>query len=398
MSGKLNIRELIHNFYNDPNVIRLQNYYNSLSFMEILGVSRNEKVHSSFLAWLFDSKINYNLGTKPLELLLELLFKEKHDKNFPVSINEEDILLRKLDISQPEKVETEYPLEVNEKNSYVDIYIPFVIKEKKYALIIENKVKAKENQEKKDNGKTYMQTDKYYEYFSKKKDQTEYIYVFLSPEHKGKIVQASNNQFINISYLMIVKDIINVLLENDKINEQAKIYLNEYLKILYKPNASDIKNSEIVLAISNFEIDLRNKIKEEHKELGILLGKNENNLTEEEKSILTSFNEYNQVIILAIWEKQRSKNKNRTFAELGIEKGEILYLASGAGSSKQNENNLFVRTIDNQNTVEYIKDNQTMKKTITAAAKDLAGKTCNTNGFQWFIYKNQNLEKMPRNI
>ena len=103
-----NIYDLIRNFNNDENVIKLKNYYNSLSFMEILGVDRKETVHSTFLKWLFDSQHNYDLGTKPLMLLLDLLIR--HDeKNEILADDKEAIILRQANI-ELEQIVSEFPL------------------------------------------------------------------------------------------------------------------------------------------------------------------------------------------------------------------------------------------------------------------------------------------------
>lgn len=75
------IYEQINDFLIDPNVIEFKKYCYSLSYMEILRMARREDAHSSFLAWLFDSKFNYDLKNQPLELLLNLLIHEDVNNN-----------------------------------------------------------------------------------------------------------------------------------------------------------------------------------------------------------------------------------------------------------------------------------------------------------------------------
>ena len=50
------IRDDIIKFKNDPDFQKLENFYYSKSFSEILGVSRREISHSGFLAWLLNDQ------------------------------------------------------------------------------------------------------------------------------------------------------------------------------------------------------------------------------------------------------------------------------------------------------------------------------------------------------
>ena len=63
----------------DEEYIALYNYYSKETMMEILGVSRQENPHSSFLRWLLDSSSDHGCGTMPMRKFLETvcLFKEK---------------------------------------------------------------------------------------------------------------------------------------------------------------------------------------------------------------------------------------------------------------------------------------------------------------------------------
>ncbi|MGL1902550.1 MAG: PD-(D/E)XK nuclease family protein [Fibrobacterales bacterium] len=67
------IRNLILTFKNDDVSHRLDKYYNTKSYSEIIGVSRKELVHSNFIAWLLSSSENHNLVSYPLEKFLEIL-------------------------------------------------------------------------------------------------------------------------------------------------------------------------------------------------------------------------------------------------------------------------------------------------------------------------------------
>jgi len=376
MSG---IYELIRKFNNDPDVIELKNYYSSLSLMEILGVTRDERVHSSFLAWLFDSNINFDLRTKPLMLLLDLLIQEdEKDKknNFPVD-NRNDIILRIANII-PRKVKKEYPID---KDGRVDIYIQFDIDDNQYAIIIENKVESKENKETKDKRKGMMQTEKYYNHFKNDKSKMKYIYVFLSPYYGGNKVKAHDEHFLNISYSDIVNSIINPILADNNLSEKTRIILEDYLKVLSKPNVINPDSNSISLATSKYEDSLINNIETNNHELGLML------LNDDENDIIKEFISNNQLVVSSVWPGSiRKRNRNRTFAELGIEPGTILYLSKSEQSNERDTENRFVKTIDELNQVEYTTiDGKVVTRAISTMAKELTKKT-SINGFRWFIY------------
>lgn len=389
------IFNLIREFNNDPNVIELNNYYKSISSMEMLRATRDEKAHSSFLACLFSPDINYGLGTTPLMLLLDLLIQEDHDGNFP-NENKQDIIIRKSKIISEHAI-TEYPYK---KECRIDIYIPFSIDNNQYAIVLENKVRAKENIEKKDNEKDPVtQTEKYYSNISKSKLNVKYIYVFLAPqcynEHNGdEKVKAKDKHFINISYSDIVNYVITPILKDNTISEQARYILEDYLKALSKPNIVDLKKDNVKLATSEYEENLINVIKDKHAKLDKKL--NSTN-TPEESSILEQFSSEsnNEFVVSAIWGSSRRKRKrNRTFDELGIEPGTILTLSSTAGGNKPTS--FKVKTINNINKVEYVKNDKIIISSISPAAEHLTGKKP-LNGFEWFIDdKKGNLVNIPR--
>ena len=77
-STGLNYKDYL-NCLKDEEYIALYNYYSKETMMEILGVSRQENPHSSFLRWLLDSSSDHGCGTMPMRKFLETvcLFKEK---------------------------------------------------------------------------------------------------------------------------------------------------------------------------------------------------------------------------------------------------------------------------------------------------------------------------------
>lgn len=382
------IYEYIRNFNNDESVIKLKNYYNSLSFMEILGVDRKEMAHSSFLAWLFNSKINYDLRTRPLMLFLDLLIQCDENDKFPKD-DKEAIILRQADINV-DFIKPEYHIG---DDGRVDIYIQFTIEENQYAVVIENKVESHEN-EVVEQG--IMQTEKYFNHFSKERNRIKYIYVFLAPSFNGKRAKAASEEFINISYSDLVKSIIKPLLSDDNLLDKTRLILEDYLKVLSKPNIVKPNSKSIsMLGLDSigYENNLIENIRKEHNDLGILL------TSDNENEILKDFQEdsFNKLIVTAAWPNSVTKrNRNRSFAELGIKIGTKLYLAKSPQSNDIQSYDKYVSTIDNLNKVEYIDEQGTViSQTISAAAKSLFKLNYVPNGFQYFVLdKNSELENL----
>ena len=74
------LRREIRKFNNDENLSKLENYYNSKSLPEIIGASRKELAHSSFIAWILNNTESHMLGGFPLKKLLELLVIYSKDR------------------------------------------------------------------------------------------------------------------------------------------------------------------------------------------------------------------------------------------------------------------------------------------------------------------------------
>lgn len=390
------IYDLIRDFNNDKNVIKLKNYYSSLSFMEILGVDRNEMVHSSFLSWLFNSKINYDLGNKPLILLLDLLI-QSDKKNIFIKKDKEAIVLRNVDVKL-DYIKSEYPIGDNKKDGRIDIYIQFSINNNQYAVVIENKVESHENEAKE---KGVMQTEKYFNYFSKQKNKINYIYVFLAPSFNGKNVIASSKEFINISYSDLVKNIMIPLLSDDNLLDKTRFILDDYLKVLSKPNIVNPNSKSVsMLGLDNIgdEKELIENIRNNHFKLGEQLK------LDKENDILNSFQDdtLNKIIITATWpESIKKRTRNRSFLELNINPGTILYLSKTQFGDERDPRGISVKTIDNLNQVEFIdKNGKTKVDVVSNAIRELKEIDYNVGGFNWLIYfdgeKDINLTKIKR--
>lgn len=386
----------INDFLIDPNVIEFKNYCYSLSYMEIIRMARREDAHSSFLAWLFDSKFNYDLKNQPLELLLNLLIHE--DVNNNILEEEKKNLLANKDNILLRNVEREKRID---DNGRVDIFIQFDIGNNQYAIVIENKVESIENVETLDKGETIFQTDKYYNYFKEQQDE-KYIYVFLAPSNDGNKVVAHNDNFINISYDDIVRDIIEPLL-NNSLSEKTRLILEDYLKALSKPiilksnNESSKLTSMLSLKQYDCKKQLIEKIRDKYKDLeNLLLNDKQNKLFKDNNisydcKYIKDFMNNNKQIIELIWpEITKIRSENTTFAELGLEKGTVLYLAdierNNTRAQDVNGNNIVVITLDDKTTVQYEFNGELKTDVLSVAAKVLHGADYPHRGINWFIY------------
>ena len=67
------IKDLIVKMSNSEEYLELRKYYSEESFFKTLGVSREEKVHSNFIAWLLSFSSHHELDYYPLKKFLQML-------------------------------------------------------------------------------------------------------------------------------------------------------------------------------------------------------------------------------------------------------------------------------------------------------------------------------------
>lgn len=264
------IRDEIIKFKNDPDFQKLENFYYSKSYSEILGVSRREVSHSGFLSWLLNNNESHNLGDFSIRKFLDIVLKfgsdklkDKHSDLFNSLVTDDYEIERVL-------VKPELAI----KNvGRVDIYIEvtLIIDNKEYLvkLIIENKVESKEHHD---------QTTNYYNHFnSLRKDEETVIFIYLTPISTLELIELIEaeckcKEYIQINYQSLVDYLIEPAL-NQNISDRTKNILTEYLKSLSQPSIDD-------------EVDGH------RKELIMALGN-------EERKLLSSFWNKNQKLILA---------------------------------------------------------------------------------------------------
>jgi len=261
------IRDEIIKFKNDPDFQKLENFYYSKSFSEILGVSRREISHSGFLAWILGNLESHNLGEFPIKKFLDIILKfsnyklkTKHSDLFNSFVTE-DYLIERLFIK------SEYAIKnVGRLDIYIELTLLITGKTKNIKLVIENKVESSENND---------QTNSYFNFFNPtENDDNIIIYVYLSPISTLELIELTEpecncKEFIQINYQSIVDYLIEPAL-NQNISTRTQNILTEYLKSLSQPSIdeeADGHKQELIMALGNEERKLLASFWDKNKKL-----------------------------------------------------------------------------------------------------------------------------------
>lgn len=261
------IRDEIIKFKNDPDFQKLENFYYSKSFSEILGVSRREISHSGFLAWLLGNLESHNLGEFPIKKFLDIILKfsnyklkTKHSDLFNSFVTE-DYLIERLFIK------SEYAIKnVGRLDIYIELTLLITGKTKNIKLVIENKVESSEYND---------QTNSYFNFFNPtENDDNIIIYVYLSPISTLELIELTEpecncKEFIQINYQSIVDYLIEPAL-NQNISTRTQNILTEYLKSLSQPSIdeeADGHKQELIMALGNEERKLLASFWDKNKKL-----------------------------------------------------------------------------------------------------------------------------------
>jgi len=375
------IEDEIKRFNNDENVIALKKYYNEMSFGNVMGFSRNEIYHSNFFKWLFDPLKNFDLGSIPLELFLNLLFNKVNKIKSNVSFNSLNIYMNTRNNNKLviDNVRGEYPNGWKQKDGRTDLYISFHFEDyqEKFAIILENKVESVESKK----GNKY-QTEVYADYYKmkSKEDNTKYIFVFLAPYFYKKS-EAKSKDFINITYDNIM-EFLNII-QSKNINAESNFIINSYMNILRMPNVYKL---DCLRLIEGYGSEKEKELIEKIKNSGF--DKTIENL--DDCNVIKFLQDItNKTMVSVIWPNVLKKRCDKvTFEKLGIKSGTKLYLSATSGSTEIFDKKLFVVVADEKSNV-YLNGE---KMSISKAAKEFNKDRYNFDnyrGISWFIYKNR---------
>ena len=208
------IKDAIVKMNNSEEYLALRKYYAEESFIKILHVSRDEKIHSNFIAWLLNPASHHELNYYPLQKMLQMLsLVSKKENNLHARFSDEYVdrfLLEDYELSESCLVNTEVPtgeIAGFDSTGRIDILISLSFKgsDKVLPIVIENKVLSTENDENKKtkSAKKNKQTEKYYDWAEEKyKDKTKYetpILIFLAPDFERDI-NCKCDAFVKVSY------------------------------------------------------------------------------------------------------------------------------------------------------------------------------------------------------
>ncbi len=261
------IRREIRAFNNDENVQRLEHYYHSKSLPEILGASRKELAHSSFLAWILNDKESHQLGPFPLIKFLEMLVLQNEGKWHCVNKQLFDtIIISDFEVSEV-LVETEKMIQgVGRLDVYVETQISYSNQSHQLRLIIENKVGAKETKD---------QTSRYFKYFESIRKEGEFnFYVYLTPMSSLDLAELSEPEcscknYIQTNYQALVDYLLEPILKRD-ITPKTRFIIRDYLLALSQPtfdqNAEGYKQG-LIMALGTEERELLTKFWDKNQKL-----------------------------------------------------------------------------------------------------------------------------------
>ena len=262
----MDVIKRLQEFNLDADTQRLLDYYDSPSYMEMMGVSRTETAHSALLAYLLNSEQSHQLGKKFFTYFLEMVLGKASESRepgiieFDIETMHQELLVRNLAISNITCI-TEYPI----TNGRIDILLLFDIllegQTENYVMVIENKVGSSEGR-----NSNKAQTDYYHEEIMKRYPNYKRIFVYLTPPGAA---DCRNKNFVHVTYQDVLDQCIQPCIELDNITTQTKFILKDYVKSLSKPAISNDKKSKykIIMGIGNQEKTLLIKFWEKYKDL-----------------------------------------------------------------------------------------------------------------------------------
>ncbi|MCH5184295.1 MAG: PD-(D/E)XK nuclease family protein [Oscillospiraceae bacterium] len=266
------IKEAIAKMNNSEEYLALRKYYAEESLFKILHVSREERVHSNFIAWLLTPTSHHELTYFPLQKFLQMLavVGQKDPQSYFPKEHADDFLLEDYTLTEDCEVRTEVPtgkIAGVDEEGRIDILIHLRFKEsdKTLPIILENKVGSKENKR-----KNKMQTQTYHDWGTVVYgDRTRYeapIYIFLAPDYERDI-KCSSPEFIKLSYQNMVDYLIEPCLRRTQ-NGQAEYLIENYLRCLSNSTFNKVDGKEgRIMAFTERELELLEKFHAKNKDL-----------------------------------------------------------------------------------------------------------------------------------
>lgn len=273
---------------------QLKYFQEKTNVFTIVGQTHTEHWHSSFMSWLLDPNSSLCLGHYPLVRLLSLYMIKSEASDFSLKT----VFGMNLDAIHFETEKTFFT--ADKKKRAIDVYG----ESDELVLVIENKVKARENM----NGSNVGQTKDYRDYVEEhsKKGQ-KVICMFITPDPKQKPYDKSYTQ---ITYQEFYDYVIAKCIEHPQLNKDGRYLLEQYANNLREP----VHGSPMALV----NIGLCNEIYDLHSEVLDQIFEDvekSSNYTEDEKLSCVVYSHYQSIfdeIFLSLDEKQYGRTPKST--------------------------------------------------------------------------------------
>lgn len=198
---------------------QLKYFQEKTNVFTIVGQTHTEHWHSSFMKWLLDPSSSLCLGHYPLVRLLSLYMIKRGEEELSLKT----VFGMNLDAMHFETEKTFFT--ADRKKRSIDVYG----ESEELVLVIENKVKARENM----NGTDIGQTKDYREYVEEhQKTGQKVICLFVTPDPKQKPYDKSYTQ---ITYQELYDYVIAKCIEHPQLNKDGRYLLEQYANNLREP-------------------------------------------------------------------------------------------------------------------------------------------------------------------
>lgn len=208
---------ILHN----PELNKLENMLDQFNGFETLGIVNTEIRHSNVIAWLLNPKENHGIGDNFLkEFLKYFISRNKELLEGKVSLFEFEVL-------------NYSDVEIRREWNNIDILI--IIKElnKKFVVIIENKVNSTEHDNQLQRYRKIIE-DEFHDYTQ--------LYIYLTPEE----MDPSDDKWINLNYNIIADLIDNIIMfRKDMIAENVYNFIKQYNTVLRRYIVGDSEIEQI---------------------------------------------------------------------------------------------------------------------------------------------------------
>lgn len=201
-------------------------YFQQLKYLQeksnvftIVGQTHTEHWHSAFISWLLDPNSSLCLGHFPIARLLSL-YMIKSDS---ADLSLKEVYEMNLDALHFQTEKTFFT--ADKKKRSIDVYA----ESDELILVLENKVKSKENM----NGTVVGQTEDYRVYIEQnKRPGQKAIYLFITPDPRQK---PFDRHYTQITYQEFYDYVIAKCIEHPNLNKDSKYLLEQYANNLREP-------------------------------------------------------------------------------------------------------------------------------------------------------------------